>query len=64
MVPLLTEFLRGRCVSISALMITKISNLNNIAIGLRLISCTCTIMVVILVTVFGQPLLTILDLTP
>ena len=36
MVPLLTEFLRGRCVSISALMITKISNLNSIAIGLCL----------------------------
>ena len=37
MVPLLTEILLGRCVSISALMITKISNLNNIAIGLHLI---------------------------
>ena len=37
MVPLLTEFLQGRCVSISASVITKISNLNNIAIGLGLI---------------------------
>ena len=37
MVPLLIEFLGGRCVSISALMITKISNLNNITIGLHLV---------------------------
>ena len=64
MVPLLTEILQSRCVSISALMMKTKLVIQIIAKGLRLISCTCTRIIVTAVAIFGRPLLAILDLTP